>query len=178
MTPRTSTRTSGRIEHREEFALFEELQLEEQDWYWNITLLTLGMAILVIVDLLYDFPAAPLTKNVFGTGDIQQNFAQIVLEYLIFYGLVGFVLFMYTLVLLTLEISESYILQWCCQNIFGLNSQWQSRLLKAMGYMVILMLLAGTMSFNLLLFYENNAFSRAWWNAIMPFAFSFGPAPP
>jgi hypothetical protein len=142
------------------------MELEKQDWYWNITLLTLGMAILVIVDLLYDFPAAPLTKISFGTSDIQQNFAQILVEYIIFYGLVGFILFAYTLVLFTLV-------------IFGLNSQLPKRVLKIMGYMVVLALLVGTMSFDLLLFYNNDSLSNAFWNAARPITpQAFGAAPP
>jgi len=85
---------------------FQQLNLEKEEWYWNVTVLVFGMAILVIVDLLYNFPAGPLTRYGFGTNDIQKFFLLILVEYIIFYSLVGFILFAYTLNLLTIVVFD------------------------------------------------------------------------
>ena len=124
------------------------------------------MAILITRDLLYNFRAAPLTNDSFGTGNFVQKFPQIFVQYLIFFGLTGSILFIYTLVAL---IFDRCVLHRCCRFVFGAHSELQNGVLKIMGYMVVFLLLVGTMTFNVLLFYySNDAPSTAFWAAIQP----------
>lgn len=72
--------------------IFENLELEKQSWYWTLGLLVIGMVLVVICDLLYNFPAASLTRYSNGTNDLVQSLPWIVVEYVIWFGLIGAIL--------------------------------------------------------------------------------------
>ena len=132
-----------------------------EGWYWKIVVLTFGMTFIVTFDVLYDFPAAPLTDgNSFGTGYVLRDFR---LNYSIIFGLVGCILFVYTAIGLTLNRPR-----WkCrCQRIFGSYAETAT---KTLGYMVVCFLLTGAMLFNWLLLYSSspgNALSKAYYAAV------------
>ena len=131
-------------------AAFENLHLEKMEWYRNLGLLTFGMAILIAGDFLYDFPSAPLTRDSYGTNALTYTWPAIVVEYVIWYGLIAAILLVYTAVCITFD---RWLWERCCRRVFGENNRARRIGLKVGGYLLIVGLLAGTMVFNVYFFY-------------------------
>jgi hypothetical protein len=162
---RSVTNPSTRPNDVEAIEAFKNLELEKEDWYWNLGLLVFGMAILVAGDILYDFPSAPLTLYGWGTGNLTQYWLVIFVQYVIWFGLIAFILFMYTAICITFDWRVWHL--WC-QYVFGRHRRVQHIVLKILGYAMVVFLLAGTMAFDVLLFYAADAFSAAYNLAVQP----------
>ena len=141
---------------------FENLQLEKQNWFWNLGLLTFGMALLITGDFLYDFPSAPLTDNAFGTNDLTFTWKAIVAEYAIWYGLIVVILFVYTAAFITFDGSR-----WDhrCRFMFGAHDRARRLVVKYGGYLLVTVLLSVTLAFDIFLFYYPDSASRAYYQA-------------
>jgi hypothetical protein len=159
------------LDNAEALEVFKDLKLETHDWYWNLGFLVFGMAILIAGDILYDFPSGPLTIFSWGTGRFTTDGAAIHLEYVIWFGLIILILFTYTAICVTLDWHVCYLR---CQYISGQHNQVQDIIIKIARYAVVVILLAGTMAFDALLFYAPDAFEKAYGQAIQSHAMPSG----
>jgi hypothetical protein len=139
----------------EALVTFEVLQLEGHGWYWNLGLLVFSMAILIAADLLYNFPSP--TYQSWGTDNLARAWRAIVVEYVIWFGLIVLILFMYTGICLTFNprLGQRYY-----EHIFGGHSKTQYIVLKVLRYAVLVLLLAGTAAFDVFMYYAPDTYSR------------------
>jgi hypothetical protein len=141
---------------------FEDLNLEQYGWYWNLGRLTFGMAILIAGDILYNFPAGSLVGAVAstGTGYLTLQWNEIMIEYAIWFGLIGLILFTYTMICL---VSSWAFWTRLMDHIFGNHGKVKRYVEKTLGYLVILILLTLTICFDTFLFYDEEQLSSDYY---------------
>jgi hypothetical protein len=137
---------------------FEDLNLEQYGWYWNLGRLTFGMAILIAGDILYNFPAGSLVGAVASTGTsyLTLQWNEIMIEYVIWFGLIGLILFLYTMICLVSSWAFWTRFMDLC---FGNHENLKRYVEKTLGYLVILILLTLTICFDTFLFYDEEQLS-------------------
>ncbi|KAH8752416.1 hypothetical protein BGZ57DRAFT_965715 [Hyaloscypha finlandica] len=141
---------------------FQALHVESGD-HWGLSLLTFGMAILIAADILYDFPAAdivPKTASLIpdGTAYLTALWHSLLMQYTIWFGMIGLVLFSYTVFCLGFGRS---LWQCCYKAVFGQNENENREVdaKKVTKYLLVFFILIGTAAFDILLFYSPNPLS-------------------